>query len=130
MENNKLFVYGILKKGYELDLATYGVWFIGEARIEGATLYGIHPTGQGEYSGVGLRLDGLNTAYGELWEIPEYLWDWLDMIEQNNRCYTRKMVEVQVMDKDGAGVTSVNAWVYEHTYPGFKYEYPIKGGKF
>lgn len=164
MDNTKLFVYGILKKGYELDLANYGAKFLGEAHIEGATLYGIGPYRVGDgliddavqkYHGVGLRLntypwsegDPRNiVAHGELWEVPGSLWRWLDDIEQNGFCYTRKIVPVVVeqwkepIKRTEAGLVTAmaaldrmhytDAWVYEHTYPNFKYEYPIKGGKF
>lgn len=119
MENNKLFVYGILKRGYELDLTNYGAKFIGEAYIEGATLYGIGPRDRWEtvrkdgiwqrYQGVGLRLNTYPwsegdpsgvVAHGELWEVPPSLWRWLDDIEQNGRVYTRKIVPVMLELKD------------------------------
>lgn len=131
MENNRLYTYGILKRGYALDLKGYGGKFLGEAYIEDATLYGIGrlvgvQDDLPQYSGVGLRLDGLNTAYGELWEIPEDLWDWLDMIEQNGWCYERLLVPVRL----DPGNELYTAWVYQHCYPGFKYEHPIADGRF
>jgi gamma-glutamylcyclotransferase (GGCT)/AIG2-like uncharacterized protein YtfP len=144
MENNKLFVYGILKRNYPLDLSEYGGQFIGEAHIEGATLFGIHPYYKGamdpdaSYAGVGLRLNTQadHVAHGELWEVPEGLWKWLDEIEQNGFAYTRKIVPVLVHDVpgdpgiNGDGVDEVQAWVYEHSFPGFDYKYPLKGGRF
>lgn len=142
---NKLFVYGILKRGEELDLAEYGATYLGDARIEGATLYGIgrrmyqesHPNDGREFHGVGLRLeDPGRVAYGEIWDIPDNLWTWLDQIEQNGFCYTRKVVAA-FMDAFPAGAPydceaykTVLVWVYEHTYPNYKYDNPIKGGKF
>src|SRR5712691_7460722 len=164
MENNKLFVYGILKRGYELDLEHFGAKFIGEAHINGATLYGIgritdheaHPNEGREFHGVGLRLpkedwqlseedlrvQQTKVAHGELWVIPDKLWKWLDEIEQNGYCYTRKVVDVK-LDMDTAQgfeemkkldgwerVQTVQAWVYEHTFPNFEYENPIEGGRF
>lgn len=155
MKNNKLFVYGILKRGYDLDLANYGAKFLGEAHIEGATLYGIGPYWVGDglindavqkYHGVGLRLEpnvvsmhggehyvgGFKIAHGELWEIPDSLWGWLDQIEQNEFCYTRKVVQVRVVHpySEAPEYQATDAWVYEHTFPGFKYEHPVKGGRF
>lgn len=144
MENNRLFCYGILKRGYELDLTNYGVngsktKFIGEASIKGATLYGIgHHFGlDRDFSGVGLAFkDPDGVAYGEIFEIPSGLWNWLDTIEQNGFCYTRKIVQCELVnmpayamyDTDAERV--VNAWVYEYVFPGFDYSHPIEGGKF
>ena len=143
MDNNKLFVYGILKRGYELDLEGYGAKFISEAYIPGAILYGIgnrwahegHPHDGRQWSGVGLALNvgpSSGVAHGELWEIPSNLWGWLDSIEQNGYCYTRKIVPVHYEIDNGQGedVLVVNAWVYEYTYPGFNYANPIEGGRF
>ena len=136
---SKLFVYGILKRGYELDLADYGAEFIGEAHIPGAILYGIgknwhhesHPNEGREFHGVGLGLnkDPDRVAHGELWDIPDKLWDWLDQIEQNGFVYTRKAVKVSTYTEDSYGAI-YDAWVYEYTYPGFDYANPIESGKF
>jgi gamma-glutamylcyclotransferase (GGCT)/AIG2-like uncharacterized protein YtfP len=135
MKNNKLAVYGILKKGYELDLDNYGAKFIGEGHIQGATLFGIGPMGSGKFHGVGLRLtDDKSVAHIELWEIPDSLWDWLDGIEGNGFCYTRKIVEVKLNRSPeviAAGcVGSTDAWVYEHCYKDFKYTDKIESGRF
>lgn len=141
--NNKLFVYGLLKRGYDLDLENYGGKFIGEAHIKGATLYGIGRRNGGrefgrweevkhEFCGVGLRLSRegeFTVAHGELWGVPSTLWNWLDGIEQNGFMYTRKIVEVSVKDEEGH-LDGVHAWVYEHTYPDFKYEHPLLNGVF
>jgi gamma-glutamylcyclotransferase (GGCT)/AIG2-like uncharacterized protein YtfP len=191
MQLNKLFIYGILKRGYELDLAQMGGKFIGEARIEGATLYGIGrlvgvQPDLPQYRGVGLRLEKdprggilecghaysqhsylgndyslcddcekedlnkgyqedigicyckepkVNVAHGELWDVTG-LWDWLDGIEANGFTYTRKIVDVKLATYpagapyDSDAYVTVRAWVYEHTYPGFKYENPIPEGRF
>lgn len=155
VEPNKLFVYGILKRGYELDLSNTGGKFLGEASIQGAVLYGIGWIPEGlrnqilarKFHGVGLKLDVDSTkvAHGELWEIPNRLWKWLDDIERNGFCYTRKVVQVlQVLvskDKQEAGdyvdisnhavgMLMTNAWVYEYTHPNFRAENPIEGGVF
>ncbi len=136
---SKLFVYGILKRGYELDLSDYRAKFIGEAHIPGAVLYGIgknwhhegHPNEGREFHGVGLGLDKDpgRVAHGELWDIPDTLWDWLDQIEQNGFCYTRKVVPVR-LDICPDVYKTINSWVYEYTYPGFDYANPIESGKF
>lgn len=156
MKPNTLFVYGILKKGYELDLADYGASLIGEAHIPGAVLYGIgrnwhhesHPNDGREFHGVGLKLvdprvakadipllSG-SVAHGELWRIPEKLWDWLDGIEQNGFCYTRKVVPARLdampawAPYDSEVYKTVNSWVYEYTHPNMKWENPIESGRF
>ncbi len=130
--NNKLFVYGILKRGYELDLNNQGAKFIGEASIPGACLYGIgRPRAGREFSGVGLKLDvgPARVAHGELWDIPDDLWDWLDGIEQNGFCYTRKIVKAEHINSLGYPA-DIDTWVYEYTYPGFSYDNPIANGRF
>lgn len=147
----KLFVYGILKRNYELDLRKFGCTFLGEAELPGATLYGIGGQNHDrlslddfgkdsprQWSGVGLRFtpkDPDGVAHGEVFEIPDSLWDWLDTIENNGFTYTRKVVQVQVKVgerfRDGAPVYEpVEAWVYEHTFPGMEYKNPIEGGVF
>src|ERR1700676_1364568 len=103
MKPNRLAVFGILKRGYELDLSNHGGKFLGEGTIKDAVLFGIgrrwnhegHPNDEREWSGVGLKLDsplpGVQDAKVELWEIPDILDDWLDSIEQNGYVYTRKV---------------------------------------
>jgi len=128
--NNRLFVYGILKRGYELDVSHYGAKFLQEATLNSAVLYGIgrrwdhegHPNDGREYSGVGLRFTANleDKVHGELWEIPEKLWPWLDQIENNGITYTRKLVDDEF----------ASAWVYEHTYRHFPQENVIKNGRF
>ena len=126
MKNNRLFVYGILRRGFELDLTNpeYGCKFLGEAQINGANLYRIG-------SGVGLRLveDPKRWAHGELFEIPHKLWRWLDQIEQNGYCYTRKIVKVEHINTLGYP-EDIDAWIYEHTFPGFEYKNLIESGKY
>jgi len=132
----KLFVYGILKRNYDLDLRKYNAKFIGKAVLPGAILYGIGPLHEGPYvggegredfSGVGLRFteDLTKHAYGEVFEIPDHLWDWLDSIENNGFSYTRKEVQVEMETW-----VKTEAWVYEHTYPHMVYDSPIESGVF
>jgi gamma-glutamylcyclotransferase (GGCT)/AIG2-like uncharacterized protein YtfP len=130
MDNTKLMTYGILKRGLELDLTDYDAEFLGECYIEGASLFGIGPIGGGKFRGVGLRLTrDKEIAYGELWDIPDDLWQWLDDIEQNGRVYTRKIVLVN--REIGPGHMSMEeAWVYEHCFANFKYTDKIEGGRF
>ncbi len=119
-----LFVYGILKRGFILDL-TYRAEFIGEARLPGAILYRIG-------SGVGLRFteDLTKQAYGEVFKIPQKLWEWLDSIEWNGINYTRKVVWAELTGKrELAGDWgNVRTWVYEHTAKGMVYNSPIEDG--
>ena len=126
MNPNVLFVYGILKRGFQLDLEQRGAKFLGEAQLPGAILYRIG------HGGVGLRLvEDLNkVAYGEVFEIPHCRpdryaeWGWLDEIENNGLVYTRKVVPVH-FPKSNADLLT---WVYEHTYPSARYDRPIESG--
>lgn len=142
MENNTLAVYGILKKGYELDLLKEGCEFLGEGFIAGSRLYGIGgrhtPSHKSRYSGVGLRLDvgpsGVDDARVQLFKIPSTLWNWLDGLENNGVTYTRKVVKVECPAKGASEFDFTNgytlAWVYEHSYKGFGPETLIEGGVF
>jgi gamma-glutamylcyclotransferase (GGCT)/AIG2-like uncharacterized protein YtfP len=65
-------------------------------------------------------------AKGEVFEIPDKLWPWLDDIEQNGFCYTRK-VENVYFDTHGE---FKEAWVYAHTFPGMKYTTPIESNEY
>lgn len=120
IEPNKLFVYGLLKRGFELDLRYYeNTKFISPAQLDGATLYSIG-------FGVGLRFTPEipeSFALGDVFEIPEAAWPWLDGIEQNGFAYTRKVVQVK---RESGEI--LDAWVYEHTYPNMIYSRPILGG--
>lgn len=124
-ENNHLFVYGILKRGFHLDLERpeYGGKFVGEAFIPGSRLYALG-------AGVGLRFSGdpLEVAHGEIFEINPGLWHYLDGIEANGRTYTRKIVTCIL---EGDKLKEIEAWVYEHTYfseDGYKRLPVIEGG--
>jgi len=123
MKPAKLFVYGILKRGYSLDLGQFPeTSFTGEAFLQGAQLHAIG-------SGVGLRfvLDPLEVAHGEVWAIPDSMWDYLDEIESNGRVYTRKIVDVKqefATGPDYGGEThTVKVWVYAHTMLATQAEY-------
>jgi gamma-glutamylcyclotransferase (GGCT)/AIG2-like uncharacterized protein YtfP len=136
MQPSTLFVYGILKRNFQLDLEQRGAKFLGEAQLPGAILYRIG------HGGVGLRLveDPLKVAYGEVFEIPDgwiehnkTMWNWLDSIENNGLAYTRKVVQVCVTlpEEDGmVGMEMKNVWTYEHTFPGMKYDKPIESGRY
>lgn len=125
---DKLFVYGILKRGYQLDLTEENAKFLGEAQLHSANLYRFG-------NGVGLRFveDPNRVAQGEVFEIRPSMWPWLDQIEANGFAYTRKIVwvycpnacaEKDLVHDDGY----VEAWVYEHTYPGSEYKRLIENG--
>lgn len=119
-----LFVYGILKRGFVLDLSFANrAEFIDEAMLPGAILYRVG-------GGVGLRFteDQYREVYGEVFKIPQPLWKWLDSIESNGFSYTRRIVEVGLGNPEGPDYGWVKAWVYEHTYPGMKYDKPILDG--
>ena len=131
MDPNLLYVYGILKRGKSADLSKFGAKFIGESKLEGAQLYHVG-------HGVGLRdirpmIDdptdyGYCTAHGEVWEVPDPLWDWLDRIESNGFAYTRKVVHPFVHSaNEKNGEALMETWVYEHTYPGTVYNRPVEG---
>jgi gamma-glutamylcyclotransferase (GGCT)/AIG2-like uncharacterized protein YtfP len=120
-----IFVYGLLKRKQSLNLEARGGTFLGEAAIEGATL---RPIG----GGVGLRFDKdpRQISHGEVFLIPTRLWPWLDMLEDNGRCYTRVQTDVNLFHEEEKSVTVIKAWVYEHTYPGMAYCAPIPGGRY
>lgn len=108
--------------------------FIGEATIEGAVLHGMghgsykeHKSG---YGGVGLKLspDKTKIAHGEVFEIPEKQWEWLDSIESNGFTYTREVVSVYLKAPKGLHKT-LHAWVYVYTHERFRPN-PIEGGVF
>jgi gamma-glutamylcyclotransferase (GGCT)/AIG2-like uncharacterized protein YtfP len=127
MEPNILFCYGILKRGFSLDLTRSNCKFIGEARIPGTQLYAIG-------GGVGLRFCNAMevSAKGEVFAIPDKLWPWLDDIEQNGFCYTRK-VENVYLDTHEEVIESWDvkeAWVYAHTFPNMKYTTPIESNEY
>lgn len=113
--DNFLFVYGILKRGYALDLLRLNAEFVAEAELSSSKLYRIG-------NGVGLRFvkDPFRVAYGEIFNISKYLWPYLDEVEGNGLIYTRKRVVVHLKE-DHQPRLPVSAWVYEHTYPGTVY---------
>lgn len=113
MDNNNLFVYGILKRDFPLDLrnSPYKCKFVGEAVISEARLHRIGV-------GVGLRLEGtpLEVAHGEVFEIGQmWIWKYLDDIEKNGVNYTRRIVRAAVEDERD-GLKEMDVWVYEHVY--------------
>ena len=109
VEPNKLFCYGILKRGFSLDLSREGAKFLGEATLQPANLYRI---GQG----VGLRIEDEGKVYGEVFEIPPVMWKWLDRIENHPHTYQRQLVEASLY-ADDLSVIGVNCWVYVHQHP-------------
>jgi gamma-glutamylcyclotransferase (GGCT)/AIG2-like uncharacterized protein YtfP len=117
---NKLFCYGILKRGFAADLETEwdGNTFVSEALLPNAQLYAIG-------GGVGLRFtyNKDDIAKGEVFEIDPKNWPELDYLESNGFAYTRKVVEVYDKEAD----KSFEAWVYEHTFPGMEYDEPLEG---
>lgn len=113
IETDKIFVYGILKRGFKLDLSKYGGTFLHTDTVFG-TLYRIG-------SGVGLRLGGDGLAHGEIFEIPRTLWGWLDEIEQvDYNVYTRRYVKTD--DGDFAHLYEHTAYVGKDTDPDWYYE--------
>jgi gamma-glutamylcyclotransferase (GGCT)/AIG2-like uncharacterized protein YtfP len=121
MESNLLFVYGILKRGFGADLEEYmDAEFISTATLANAQLYGIG-------GGVGLRFETTAIpAQGELFllKTPK-IWADTDYLESNGFCYTRKVVEVI-----STTLGPLKAWVYEHTFPGMTYDYPLEGNEY
>jgi len=121
---NKIFVYGILKRGHALDMTHMGGKYLYDAIVNGK-LYHI---GHGVGLKLATRLDDNSEAHGEVWEIPATLWQTLDEIESEGRAYARVWTKVE---HDGE---RVEVQCYEHIY------YPddwygtrlpeIEGGKF
>jgi gamma-glutamylcyclotransferase (GGCT)/AIG2-like uncharacterized protein YtfP len=121
MQPNKLFVYGILKRGFSLDLTREGAKFLGEATLQHANIYKI-----GE--GVGLLLEDEGKVYGEVFEIPERLWRWLDNIEGHPYTYMRQQIQVMLYEAvDRAGSVEyqgneIECWTYVHQHPEYMNE--------
>lgn len=106
---NKLFVYGILKRGFQLDLTKYGCKFLGEALLTGAVLHKI-----GDGTGLRFSEDPLEVAFGEVFEIDDVgLWAWLDEIEANGHNYNRVLTTSCIEDSRD-GLKEIECWVYEH----------------
>lgn len=103
---NKLFCYGILKKGFALDLEHEGAKFLGEATLQPANIYRIG-------GGVGLAIEDRGKVHGEVFEIPEGFWKWLDRIEGHPYTYQRQVFEVSLNGE------VMPAWVYVHQHPNF-----------
>lgn len=112
MEPQYLSAYGILKRGFTLDLTKVPeATFVGTGEIAGANLYRIG-------SGVGLRFveDPNRVVKVEVFEIKPGLWQWLDDIESNGLVYIRKQVTVKVTSAYDDLFINMTAWVYEHIY--------------
>ena len=106
-KTNKLFVYGILKRGFSLDLSREGAKFIGEAILQPANLYSIG-------AGVGLLLENEGKVHGEVFEIPnERMWKWLDRIEGHPHLYQRQRVWPVLTHSND----EVEAYVYVYQRP-------------
>ncbi len=104
-------------------MTKYHAVFLGEAQIDGANLYRIG-------SGVGLRY-GNGTVYGELFEIPNNLWRWLDDIEGHPVNYKREIVDVAIGNPEGADFGWLEAFVYVHQYPFEKHNHrKIESGRY
>src|SRR6266550_8441663 len=105
MKPNLLFCYGILKRGFELDLRRYDAKYIDTATVDHAKIYQIG-------SGVGLTLseNEADVVHGEVFKIPEDLWGWLDRIEGHPFNYKREVRRAYYSGVFGAE----DAWVYIH----------------
>lgn len=123
---DKLFVYGILKRGFGCDLEQMGQRFMGEAQMHGAKLYSLG-------GGVGLRttIDLDDVAHGELFHIVDpRKWAWLDGLESNGTNYTRSIQTITRPNPENGEADVFDAWVYVHTYyPGQYYGKQIKALK-
>ena len=109
MNPDKLFVYGILKRGFQLDLEKRGAKFIGKAILLDAALYCLG-------SGVGMKLEPGKVAHGEVFKIPKDKWSWLDSIEGHPYNYRRVIVEPLLTNLGEAGMT-MKTWAYEFPHP-------------
>ncbi len=121
MESKLLFVYGILKRGFPLDLEREGCKFLGEAVLQGANIYHIG-------SGVGLRIEDEGKVYGEVFKIPDRLWRWLDSIEGHPYNYRREIAEPILYKQGDAGIP-VEAYIYVHQHPQY-FNGLIESGRF
>lgn len=116
MKPNKLFCYGILMRGFSLDLEKEGCKFLGEAVLKPANLYRIG-------DGVGLRIEDDGKVYGEVFEVQDHLWRWLDRIEGHPYVYMRQQVQVMLspvhadLENPAAMDEEAECWTYVHQIP-------------
>lgn len=114
VEPKILFCYGILKRGFSLDLEKMGGKFLGEAILKPANLYRIG-------DGVGLRIEDDGKVYGEVFEISnDKTWLWLDRIEGHPYTYMRQLVQVDMVqgyDEHLSDKQHPDAWTYVHQHP-------------
>jgi gamma-glutamylcyclotransferase (GGCT)/AIG2-like uncharacterized protein YtfP len=123
---NRLFVYGILRKGFALDLTNEGATFIGNATLKNAQLYWL-----GNRAGVGLRFEPTKvSAVGEVWEIPDRLWKWLDDIEGVRHNVYKRLKTFPVLADGSAPETYVYAHVYYEGNAKKYYNDPIRSNDF
>lgn len=136
MELNRIFAYGILKRGFEADLRHMGARFMYEGYIDGATLYNVGAN----VSGLVNTQDPSMVVYGEVFEIPAkpQIWAYLDKLEGVDQgLYKRIALPVTGIGTHtawGIPIPDVTAWVYEfnqkefpslvhHIYESGRFEY-------
>lgn len=109
---NKIFVYGILKRSYSLDLEKRGCKFLGEAVLQPANLYRIG-------DGVGMLIENEGKVHGEVFEVSNAkIWLWLDRIEGHPYTYMRQVVQVILTQGDGwEEPREIECWTYVHMHP-------------
>lgn len=116
MEPNVLAVYGILKLDFSLDLSKMGARYIGNCEMPGTELWKIG-------DGVGLiRSEFIDSrTHGQLFEIPEQMWEWLDRIEGHPYLYKRSLIDViqTEVGEAGEGELDRRVWVYIYQHPDY-----------
>lgn len=105
---DRLFVYGILRRGYAADLSQMGAEFVSEATLKNSQLYWL-----GNRAGVGLRFEPTKIpAQGEIWQIPDDLWEYLDLIEGVRNGVYKRLKAFPVLNNG----TALETYVYLHTF--------------
>jgi gamma-glutamylcyclotransferase (GGCT)/AIG2-like uncharacterized protein YtfP len=97
----RIFVYGTLRKGECRHYLLEDSQFIGYARAKGYLLYNI-----GAYPGM---VEGDGKVVGEVYEIPETLFEKLDWVEGVPDLFRRELIEVTL---ENGQTISAYAYIY------------------
>lgn len=125
MSKHKVFVYGSLKRGHGNNgiISSRSGRFVGYDTITGS----IEMVSLGGFPGViddKLRVKGVNTVFGELWEVSGETLEALDVLEGRPHFYDRELYTTDELDEDAWVYTLTNNYLYANTGT-----YPVVGGQ-
>lgn len=104
----KLFVYGTLKRGYNMERIAPNARY-----IDSAVLYGYRIYNLGSYPAIYPGEEDEDFVYGEVWEVPEEEVTNLDRYEGG--AYVRVRVDVVIAtpnDSDPLEIVTANTYLY------------------